>query len=115
MWIADPESYRQEHLQLARDIIRKCNPSDSGCYEWRGAITNKGYGRMKYKGRARLTHRLIAYAAGIIDSLESKGTNHVLHKCDNPRCCRPAHLFKGTQKDNVLDAMQKGRHRVFRG
>jgi len=34
---------------------------------------------------------------------------NVLHRCDNPPCCRPEHLFLGTQKDNVRDCMAKGR------
>lgn len=39
----------------------------------------------------------------------------VLHKCDNPICCNPHHLFLGTQKDNIQDAVKKGRWLSFRG
>ena len=39
----------------------------------------------------------------------------VLHKCDNPLCIRPAHLWIGTQTENILDMDRKGRRRVLRG
>jgi len=37
----------------------------------------------------------------------------VCHRCDNPRCCNPNHLFLGTQKENVHDCIQKGRRNAF--
>ena len=40
------------------------------------------------------------------------GKMSVLHKCDVPSCVKPPHLFLGNQKDNVLDAWRKGRHKI---
>jgi hypothetical protein len=37
------------------------------------------------------------------------------HSCDNPPCCNPNHLFKGTSKENIQDSMRKGRFRIMRG
>lgn len=37
----------------------------------------------------------------------------VMHACDNPRCCNPRHLSVGTQRDNVLDSVRKGRYNCF--
>lgn len=39
----------------------------------------------------------------------------ICHKCDNPLCVRPDHLFKGTARDNVQDMISKNRHRPLRG
>ena len=39
----------------------------------------------------------------------------MLHTCDNPRCCRPGHLYQGTQKDNIRDMLAKDRARPLRG
>ena len=56
---------------------------------------------MKYEGRGLLTHRLSAFASGIIDNLEPAPNNVVLHLCNNPKCCRPDHLKRGTQSENM--------------
>jgi len=53
-----------------------------------------------------LMHR-VAYQVYYNDNLTSEDI--ICHKCDNPKCVNPKHLFKGTHKDNVLDKCKKGR------
>lgn len=75
------------------------------CFVWKGARIPTGYGQKLVNGVVKYTHR-IAYewANGPIP----EGLL-VLHKCDNPPCCNPDHLFLGTAKDNMQDCMKKGR------
>lgn len=78
-----------------------------GCWEWQGPLNNKGYGMMYVREFARrsTSHRASYefHFGPIPDGL------WVLHKCDNPKCLRPSHLFLGTPKDNFHDMLQKGR------
>lgn len=76
------------------------------CHPWMGWRSSRGYGRISVGGRMWLAHRL-AYilAAGPIP----RGKPHVCHSCDNPSCCNPAHLWPGTDADNVADRDRKGR------
>jgi hypothetical protein len=74
---------------------------ETGCLEWTGTITELGYGRY---GR-QLAHRL-AYMTWVGDVPEGQ---YVLHKCDNPPCIEPSHLYVGTQADNVRDMDARGR------
>ena len=76
------------------------------CWEWTAALNN-GYGWFSINGKARNAHRVSAFLSGMIDALD--GGLHVLHKCDNPKCCNPNHFFLGTNEDNVADRVSKGR------
>ena len=76
------------------------------CWQWNGSVNNNGYGRLNRNGRIVYAHRLsyeLAYGC-VPDGVD------VLHRCDNPPCVNPTHLFLGTQADNNLDCREKGRH-----
>lgn len=76
------------------------------CWLWSGSRNLTGYGQLHVAERPQLASR-ISYSLYVGDI----GELHVLHKCDNPPCVRPEHLFIGTPKDNSEDKMRKGRHR----
>jgi hypothetical protein len=69
---------------------KRVEKTPSGCWLWTGSKTPRGYGQF------------------IIERGKHEG-HYVLHKCDNPPCCNPDHLFLGTQKANLEDAVTKGR------
>ena len=76
------------------------------CWEWQGGIHGStGYGRFKRKGIQYHTHRV---AFGLDNIPEGHQVNH---HCDNRKCCNPAHLYAGTQKDNMQDRKKRGRWR----
>jgi HNH endonuclease len=80
------------------------------CWFFKSATTgNKGvnYGRIKVRGKFYLAHRL-SYE---LHNGPIPGDLFVCHRCDNPSCCNPSHLFLGTAGDNMLDKRAKGRGR----
>lgn len=79
-----------------------------GCLIWLGRKDRKGYGVFSVNNKNMKTHRAswLAHKGIIPNGL------WVLHKCDNPLCFKFEHLFLGTPRDNVMDAISKGRHRV---
>ena len=85
----------------------------SGCWEWSGYRDPNGYGRLNINDVPVLAHRI----SWELHHGPITQEQHVLHKCDNPRCVRPEHLFLGDQVANNADKMAKKRHRygVSRG
>jgi hypothetical protein len=81
----------------------RVNKTDS-CWLWTSHCDKDGYGRLWRNGYKQQAHRVSwRIAHGYMpDEL-------VLHKCDVPACVNPEHLFLGTQKDNMHDAVAKGR------
>jgi hypothetical protein len=78
---------------------------DTLCWNWQSRIDSKGYGHMRFGGREMLAHRL----AWLLFRGEDPGARFVLHKCDNPLCVNPDHLFLGDAGDNIRDCGAKGR------
>lgn len=87
----------------------KVDVRDPGeCWEWKAALRSKHnplqhYGVFWWRGRNYPAHRVaweLARGAALGDML-------LCHRCDNPRCVNPGHLFPGTQRDNMLDKTAK--------
>lgn len=83
----------------------KVSKTKSGCWEWTGWKNQCGYGCLEIKGKEYRAHRL-SYE---LHYKKSPDMLQVLHKCDNPCCINPEHLFLGTQADNVRDMVEKKR------
>ena len=79
-------------------------PNSDVCWEW-DAGKFKNYGRFQFNGKSLSSHRFIyeCFNGPILDNLCT------LHKCDNPPCVNPYHLFLGTYQDNINDKVNKGR------
>lgn len=93
-------------LDLDAMFERRTIPEpNTGCLLWIGDYVTQGYGRVKVCGRRYLAHRLM-YIHKIGPIPEGL---HVLHKCDTPSCCNPAHLEVGTRSKNICDMFRRGR------
>jgi len=81
---------------------------ETGCWEWIANKDSYGYGQFTYNGNTIKAHRL-AWKIMYGDIPEGMS---VLHKCDNPSCVNYFHLFLGSQKDNMVDMVTKGRRGI---
>ena len=90
------------------------------CWPWKGYKNEEGYGRTWINDNGYYAHRVIFNLVypNVIQLSAPKSTHEsgfLLHTCDNPSCCNPAHLFVGTHADNMADKVSKGRSPNFSG
>lgn len=78
-----------------------------GCWPWTAALTSQGYGRFNV-GSVWLPASRAALMLALRRDLQPG--HFACHHCDNPACCNPAHLYEGTQKQNIADKTARGRH-----
>lgn len=83
--------------------VTKGDPSE--CWEWNRGCDADGYGVFHFKYATYRAHRM----AWTLTHGELSPALAICHRCDNPPCCNPAHMFPGTLNDNNVDKAQKGR------
>lgn len=94
-------------MSLKERFNSKYKKDKSGCWLWTGSVSPTGYGRIAFKGTQHQAHR-ISYQLFKGDFDKSL---FVCHTCDVRNCVNPKHLFLGTNKDNMMDMVKKGRNR----
>ena len=95
---------------LSKDLLirfwSKVSVQDGeACWPWIASVDSHGYGAFRVAGFRASAASRISYIIANGDILNGK---LVCHKCDNPRCVRPDHLFLGTKRDNIFDWYSKG-------
>lgn len=82
--------------------------NEAECWEWQASTNQDGYGRFRVNGKKRQAHHVAFFLK------HGRWPNYVLHSCDNPPCCNPAHLKEGTHAENIDECWNKGRGRTFK-
>jgi len=93
-------------MNLPNHITSKIFYSPDGCWYWIGATNSRNRGQIYFENKIALAHRAVfTILKGIIPT-----GLLVCHTCDNGLCVNPDHMFLGTNKDNTVDMVNKGRH-----
>lgn len=97
--------------RLRRFLETRAEPDlNSGCWLWSGNMQPAGYGVIWDRKDGRKRNIFAHRASWRINVGEIPDGMVVCHRCDTPACVNPAHLFLGTQRDNLRDMFAKGRH-----
>lgn len=91
-------------LSYPQDYVLKTDQ----CWLWLGPANRKGYGMISRK--VYFPEQYVHRISFINNHGPIKPGNQVLHKCDNPNCFKPSHLTQGTNQENQIDSVRKGRH-----
>jgi hypothetical protein len=97
--------------QVRQNLMDRRRVTDTGCWEYTGFCSSLGYGQVRIDGEVWAVHRLMytLHNGPIPERMK------VLHSCDNPPCFNPDHLRVGTQRENVMDSVHRGRHHLVAG
>jgi hypothetical protein len=89
---------------IKKRLLSRIKLTPGGCWEWQGATSSRGYGQIRINGKTLMAHRV---SFEVFNG--NLGRKRACHRCDNPPCINPKHLFAGSQLDNIHDAISKGR------
>lgn len=100
-----------EEKDKARFWVKIQRGRANKCWEWKAGTDECGYGKFRLLRSSYTAHRIVYQLThGVIPEGMC-----VCHKCDNPPCCNPKHLWLGTFEENMLDKHRKKRGRCLRG
>jgi len=89
---------------LLQAIEEKCLITHCGCWIWLGCTDKDGYGFVRDQGKNKKVHRVLyEMMRGAL------GNRLACHTCDVPTCVNPYHIFPGTNSENQIDSVRKGR------
>lgn len=100
---------RRTLLEAAKDLLQRCAQDEKGCWNWTGGVADKKrkerYGTVWLNGKRWKAHQLSfhVFKGPIPDG------KMICHSCDNGQCVNPAHLWAGTNLENQMDSINKGR------
>ena len=95
-------SHKPHRMPWLRWIKAWCEIDENRCWNWTRCLDKRGYGEVRVE-RHEAVHRLVKELTDgrILSCVKA------LHKCDNPRCCNPDHIYLGTQQDNLHDYYER--------
>jgi len=102
-----PQKKQKSVINRIFDKLKR-NPK-TFCWEWTGSLNFDGYAQMSINNKKGSVHRIMyTYIYGDIPSNRPL----ILHRCDNPKCCNPTHLYAGTIHNNVDDRIKRNRSKI---
>lgn len=109
-WYAVRTTIRRDWRERLWEKIDRRGPSE--CWPWTGSRDGRGYGMFMFSSIRDVKRNMKAHrAAYVSENGPVPDDVFVCHRCDNPPCCNPAHLFPAHHQGNVDDMVAKGRHR----